>query len=435
MTLKNAEVTLQIEELTKNFKRMNEQTLPNVKKLLGPTYSNPTAPISLETLNQNYKNITGTSKDLIPVMVKYTPQDKQQLADIAVIQLRAIADGFENVAQNSTESTPKPAPKKAARSSYVNRSAQTATPRNPRIEVYHYRRSDDNFWRDMMLWNMIFGNNGSTTNVYNNYGDNNKNSEEKVGLAGIMFAGLMIAGALGTIGYSVMQTYYRIDEIVHGEDMLANTAKVSVTAFAAWQGYMLGAMLGAAAFANPVLGGLCAACIVSAGAMKLSKWGAELYHQSNNTTSALDYDPRFCLNASQESYYSQTLSLNSDVANEALRECAIAMKSDPTNGLIFWQNPHAELINLVRNIKTGNVPDKIIINEKTFDLSLPMKPKQHFGPKPSMATTSSDTYQSSNEDDKGVTSSLASKVDTFYSSPIATVVNDSQAPVAYACAM
>lgn len=372
MALTNSEITTQIETLG-NLVKARQLTASQIKSLLGDAYNNPNAPLSMDELNERYQRLTSQRKALVPNFARHNHKDRKQLTDIAIIQLRAIADGFD--AAQKLDSTP-------TNSSYQARSANTNNRSSTVHHIYHYDRPRDNFWRDMILWDMLMGSRRGTTinnNYYGNSQPSNPTSSKKkedgseVTVAGIILACLLAGGALATLGYSAMQIFYRVDEIVHAEDMLANTGKLGVTAFAAWQGYMLGALLGAAYFANPLLGAICTAIIASAAGMALSKWGAELSHQATNTTSALSTDPRFCLSKSQKKRYKEDFGLNSDIADEALRECAIAIKNEPTNGLVFWQNPHAEIISLMRNIKTGNVAEQIIINDKLFDLTLPMK--------------------------------------------------------------
>jgi len=388
MAIKNSEITAQIETLSAAVKKMRGSHPNNIKSLLGgrDDYTNPELSVSVDEINANYQRLTGNRKDLIPTKVKYTPQDRTDLANIAVIQLQAIAKGFDDANEtqaNSSSSYQARSANNSRNSSSSNGSSNTSS-RSTTHHVYHYHnRYNDNFWRDMMIWDMLTGSRGNTT-IINNYGNGTgpsapttskkkKDDGSEVTIAGVIFACLLAGGALATAGYSAMQTLYRADEIVHAEDMLANTAKLGVTALAAWQGYMLGAMLGAAFFANPLLGAICTAIIASAAGMAFSKWAVELAHQATNTTSAIGYDPRFCLSDSQVAYYEKSLGRNADVANEALRECAIAIKNEPTNGLVFWQNPHRPLINLMRNIKSGDVAEKIVINDKVFDLTLPQK--------------------------------------------------------------
>ncbi len=73
----------------------------------------------------------------------------------------------------------------------------------------------------------------------------NDSNKDQVSWAGILLAICMVGSALATIGYDVMQTYYRLEEICHGEDLIGNGTKRAATGVAAWLGYLVGAMIGA----------------------------------------------------------------------------------------------------------------------------------------------------------------------------------------------
>ncbi len=92
-----------------------------------------------------------------------------------------------------------------------------------------------------------------------------------------------------------------------------------------------------------------------------AKWAIGKWHESNEHNSALASDPRFCLTEKEKSKLIQ-LGINPNVAKEVLRECAISIENETTNGLIFWQNPHQELIEIARKIKSGKIEEIISMN-------------------------------------------------------------------------
>ncbi len=409
MTLKNSEITSEIDLLSKKMMKLLEhskalagssqqQALVSLKdtinELLQNSYNSQT--ISLEELNANYRNIMKKkdlkSSYLISPKAIYSEDDKQRLAEAAQFHLKAITHGFEETVKTSTTQT-------------------QATPRanvERQFHVHHYHGARDNFWRDMMFYQMIFGNNNRNRGGYYpsqpqapSQSKTDTEKQKEVSWAGILIATSLIVGALATIGYTVAQTYYRMEEMVHGEDITGNAAKLSITALAALQGYMVGAILGAIFFSNPILAAVCTTILAASAGMAASKWGIEKIHQLLNNESALATDPRYYLTEKQKNNLIEK-KINPDVVNEALRECAININDEPTNGLIFWQNPNADMIALVRNLKSGNVPEKLQIDitrdledgkkvtiTKEFDLHKPYAPslKQNVTPSAPPAET------------------------------------------------
>lgn len=356
MALTNAQVTECIEEMSDKFKQFQKdytKKIPDISPLeiVNQLLWTSHYPLTLRQLNQNYQTMIGHHGYLITPPTSEAAQ--QKLLSVAQIHLKAIAEGYLATKVASEQ--------KAIQQSTAE--AHAATQRAKVIHhVHHNATRDDNFW----FWLYILdrpSHNRTPTNPSQQKHDNNQDPSS----LGILLAITLLIAAGGTLGYSVMQTYHRIEEILHGEDMLANTTKLSVTAFAAWQGYMLGISLGATYLANPLLGAICTAIIASAAGMKLSKWGAELAHQSTNTTSALAYDPRFCL-TDNERYALIGKGYNPQMVEEAIRVIAIQIKKTPANGLKFWDNPHKPLIDLVRQLKQGYGYEILNFEGKCFDL-------------------------------------------------------------------
>lgn len=396
MALTNAQVTEVVEQLSTDFKallqalnanaRMQGQGLIDAKMIISQLLYNPepTQPITLAQINQNYRTIIGSGRSDQPANLRrlsyhllpqgyHDQRDNSLVAGVADIQLRAIAEGFDAYAhRQQLEQEAQQQQRPAARAT------QTQSPRVVEVHHFHggyYRDPFYDFYRDMWFYQMLFDNN----HCHHHYPSQpaqptqRRTEEEKdqVGWLGVMLALALVGGAVATLGYSVSQTYYRIDEMLHGEKTLDNTATLAVTAFAAWQGYLVGALIGASYFANPILGGLCSAIIASAAGMKAAKWGSELAN-ANNTKSALTTDPRFCLSKIEKHELEQK-GYNVNVIEEALRECAIMIKQQPANGLKFWHNPHGPLIDLMRSLKQGYPQQNLVLGDKVFELYTPYR--------------------------------------------------------------
>lgn len=307
-------------------------------------------PISLAQLNANYSallNTTYTHKtvNLITPPGDATEQDLRNLASIACQHIEAIVDGYSLNTENTNTTT-------------FARPQRNTT----RQHHHHYHGCRDNFWRDMMFYQLLFNNSNRNYASYpSSSTSSNDSNKDQVSWAGILLAICMVGSALATIGYDVMQTYYRLEEICHGEDLIGNGTKLAATGVAAWLGYLVGAMIGAGCFANPILGGICLAIVSASTGMAAAKWAIGKWHESNEHNSALASDPRFCLTEKEKSKLIQ-LGINPNVAKEVLRECAISIENETTNGLIFWQNPHQELIEIARKIKSGKIEEIISMN-------------------------------------------------------------------------
>ena len=374
MKLKNSDVTKIIETLTSDFREMLTTINKTSQRLHGyniePTAvidqllntSDPQEPITIEQLNSNYQTIMGLPRHEL-LIEKTTDQDANQLImQAAKIHLTAIAAGFVAYARKQEQ-------EQAQQRAKAGRTRQ-AQP-NVVQHIHYHRGYRRDFFMDYLWYQTIFGRNRYSSTPY--YPEapttKKKKSDDEVSTAGLILGAVLVGAATATLGYSVMQTYYRIDEIIHNEDKMANIAKLTVTGFAAWQGFLVGTLIGATYFANPLLGAICTSIIASAAGMKLSKWGAQLVH-STNKDSALASDPRFCLTSSQAASL-KSKGFDADVVQESLREIAIMIKTESTNGLKFWHNPHGPLITLMRELKSGYKNERLVLNGKTFELMAP----------------------------------------------------------------
>lgn len=345
--LKNADITNIIEQmmprlvdllvLKKAFDRNAELQLnENIDALIGTS--------SIEELNSKYADLMGYRGVLISIPGNATPEDREAIFAAAKLHISSIVGGFTQVSARS----------------FSHRRENTIR----EVHHHHYHGCRDNFWRDLMLYDLLFNSNRDTCHHHSrptSSTNSSKKEDNQVTLAGILLAVCMIGGALATAGYDVMQTYQRVDEIVHGEDVLGNTAKLSVTAFAGFSGYLLGAMIGASCFANPILGGICLAFITAAAGMAAAKWLVGKIHGLDNNESASLTDPRFCLTKKEEQRLIKQ-GLNPEVAKELLRECSMAIGNEPSNGLVFWQNPHKEIIAIARKVKAGTIEEVVTMD-------------------------------------------------------------------------
>lgn len=387
MPLKNAEITEIVESLSDNFTKLLKQLNANhqhqygrnamidpmvvIGRLLYNPY--PGTNISIEQININYRELKGTASPydiLIPNNYE-SEADAQLVAKAATIHLTAIAAGFNAYQQQQQQQAQQP-----------ERHQRHPRRRPERVEVHHYHHGyhyHRGYYRDPLLdfwmYQMIFDHHHHhyhqpTQPTTGKTGG--KSDENEVGILGLLLAAVLIGGAVASIGYTVMETYYRIDEMLHGEELLSNSIKLSVTALAGWQGFMLGALLGATYFANPILGAVCTSIIASAMGMKLSKWGAELATESFNETSAHNKDPRLCLTTTEKNHlHNKNPLIDTDSVEEAIRHIAIMMKKEPNNGLKFWFNSHSDLIKTLRELKQGTFKsDYLVLDNKTFKLKL-----------------------------------------------------------------
>ena len=371
MALTNADVTSVIEKLTVDFRVMlenlNTTSMRNHNYRIEPTvvidqllyHSNQAnnIPLTVSQLNQNYRTIMALSSNEELIKKDTNLSNNSTIMQSAVIHLTAIAAGFKAYADEQQLKLQQ------------ENMSRAAKPKQVHIHHHHGYRRD--YFMDYLWYQTLFG-----RDIYSpSYPAQpttkpNKKDENKVSTAGILLAVALVGSATTTLGYSIMQTYYRIEEILHNEDKLANIGKLTITAFAAWQGFLVGSLIGATYFANPLLGAVCTSIIASAAGMKLGKWSMELAHSSSKSDSALDYDPRFILSNSEYLKLADKGFAPNSV-NEAIREVASMIKAQSANGLKFWHNPHGPLIDLMRELKSGYQYERLVINGKAFELMAP----------------------------------------------------------------
>ncbi len=215
--LTNAEISAHINQMAPKLMRLfkDKSALATSESAAAPQalfttiqalVNNPQAaddtPLSLEQLNYNYDLLsTGNCIKrhfLISPPANCTEQDKASLALTAVIHLNAIVDGFKLSAD--TENT---------NSSPQRRSA------TPQIrEVHHYHGCRSNFWRDMMFYQMIFGNNNQGSNYPSQTSSTGNNSQEDKNKLIDDLRGLFLSYKID--GANIVDNVYEGTEIYEG---------------------------------------------------------------------------------------------------------------------------------------------------------------------------------------------------------------------------
>lgn len=387
MTLTNAQITSIVEATSKKMQtalqmekkevernRVHEFNPSNLVNYL--LSSRGYAISSLEQLNQNWAEAT-RGKGLGPRLVDIptNPHDAARLLTITRIQLTAITAGFEASREDRTNDRP----------------IDTDRRDKVRVErVYYYggyhHCHNDTFWRDMYLINLLtrpsYPSGGYFPSAPVQVPTGGSGDEDGIGVVGYLVALLMIGAAAVTIGYAVVESYKRCNEIINGEDILGNLTKLTVTGVAAWQGAIIGAMIGAAMFHNPILGAVCASVILAAVGMKLAKMVVSGYHSLTNDTSAIANDPRFCLSDKQSNkLFAQ--GYDPEVVKEAIREVGVLLKANNANGIMFWNQENSDrgnLVKLMRDLKAGFGYKDVVINGKSFNLMRPIQQYTYYQP-------------------------------------------------------
>lgn len=177
----------------------------------------------------------------------------------------------------------------------------------------------------------------------------------------------LLTSAINIIRYPILQAYLNIEEIIHNENLISNTISLSVAVLATWQGFMLGSLLATSIMFPPLVGMLCGSFFAASCALTFTKWAEKSIYSISETGSALATDHRFYLTVQEQPLL---LEKNFDLqaVSEALRECAITMKSLDKTQTTFWHTPKIDLLKKVRELKAGYKEAQFRLNGKTFEL-------------------------------------------------------------------
>src|SRR5690606_159131 len=153
------------------------------------------------------------------------------------------------------------------------------------------------------------------------------------------------------------QALRSFDEMIHNENMLANISKLGAVGAAAISGAFIGMLIGASAFAMPVVGAILTAAIAAGVSFKLATMIHKHLQKSETTFSAIDGDNRFKLIESEWRNL-EAQGFNPYAVNEAIRELAIEMKHTDANSLLFLgqaMKRRGEIIDSIRLLKSGKI--------------------------------------------------------------------------------
>jgi len=175
--------------------------------------------------------------------------------------------------------------------------------------------------------------------------------------------------AINFLTYPLLQTYINLEAIAHAENITGNSASLVFAALATWQGVMLGGMLSASLFFPPLFAAVCGGFLAAGAAFKIASWLEKYISSSLETDSALASDHRFFLSVKDQAHL---LGMNRNydlfMVSEALRECAIAFNALEKTQSTFWHTPKIEILEKVRQLKSGYKDAQFILNGKTFEL-------------------------------------------------------------------
>lgn len=205
----------------------------------------------------------------------------------------------------------------------------------------------------------------------------------------LLAAVLIGAAIIGTL-YATIEAGRCLDQLKHAEDIFANISKLALTAFGGSIGVGTGIVFGGAVFNAPLVGAVIGCLIFSGLAITAAKKAVEALHKTENTPSALSYDPRFCL-SSQESRSLSSRGYNIEGVSEALREVGICydIAHQQSNSLLFLSKENHEkavMVDLMRDLKKGMMCDdgrccqQFTFNKKIFNFTITAENSDPYAP-------------------------------------------------------
>lgn len=353
MRLTNAQITQEIQRISERLiQYLNESRQPNPSQTIDTLLANWQ---NLRQLDNSFKSLNSGKSLITP---KYLDYDDQLLSVIS-LHLEAIKAGYQSVTQ----------PKQKV-NVYVKEVNYYANYYQPR-PWYH----------DYFLMSLLMDSHRapSAPNRPSQQAHTREQSAEeqkaKLGIGAILALIALSGAALVSSLYVAIQTVKTLDEIFHGENLSANFSKLGITGLAAFSGAMVGLLLGASAFAMPIVGAVLTACVFAGISYKLCNLAQQNMTQSEHNQSAIDGDNRFKLTAKEEQGIAAK-NLNPLMVKEALRELGIQYQQNRANSLRFWGSEakhQREIIHLVRELKSGNYPENTIQigRDKLFVLDRP----------------------------------------------------------------
>ena len=354
--------------------------------LLGkPTPSS--TPIPIEVLNRNYINCIKDSQLPLPqtnlINKRGNQKDNDALSRSIEIHIKAIARGFKQtyLAEKAEEAKKRITHllKGMKKTQQIDAHVVVGILRDTEIDNYTGEAKPLTF--DKLYQNYYAVSNGLSlieTNLYQNeleqllpsiqiHLDKLATSTFEESQAKQNFFSSLLEKTAGTLLYPIGQIYQRIEEIAHGENLTAHFTAFSMAAIAAWQGYVVGALIAASFLANPLLGAICTSLIATSATLATSSWGESLVHYAFNTRSATESSPLFSLTSRQENFLDSS-GFDVKAIEEAIREYAVEFNQRPGDGLAFWKRSNQDIIDKIRTLKGGLENAEVTIRGKFFNL-------------------------------------------------------------------
>lgn len=246
----------------------------------------------------------------------------------------------------------------------------------PEIHIHIHNSYATPLWYDWWCWRMLtwdlFARPYPQPTIVIQHQNKSKSENNQPSAEQILLALVLAVGAAVSTLYSFIEIGRCVDQLAYAEDIFANLTRISIGVVGALGGGIAGYALGGSLLAMPMLASVMSTLIFAGLSIWASKLLIESLHKANDTTSALDYDPRFCLSESEKTTL-QNRGYDIDAVSEAIREVAIVYDTAHENAwsLTFWSPENREkavMVDLLRSLKSGRISKELEFNQKIFSL-------------------------------------------------------------------